>query len=357
MHGLTVEELTSAVVGATKGSDHSAYHVTLAVSTRCNLRCPYCFQQTFGQGKSPGRIAAGDLDQPGVLAAIEQFVSARMSDVGVNQVDLLLYGGEPLLRPRACLDAVSRFRSIGLGRCDMTTNGVGIRRSLFSELVDVGLTDTQVSLDGWKTAHDMTRSSKGGRPTYDRIIANIESCNDLGVRWQFRINMTPENLPTLDAVIRDLAAVTKQGTSQIMLAPVLGLKGTFYGTVKADAALAEKVLALYDVAIVSGLGIPIPGDSRACVDCGSPWGKTGAVIGPDGKLYSCWETIGRPEFSVGNVWSGYMENIPGMKSRWVTCGTLSDNSADKSTYEDLVAIGRLNLLKATGALGVNVGAG
>lgn len=303
--GLTVEDLKKAVEDAPTVAAHQPYHVTLAVSTRCDLQCPYCFQQTLGVSNTPQRIAAGDLDDRQTLEAIEAFVAARMVDAGASQVDLLLYGGEPLLRPRACIDVLKRFQRLGLRRCDMTTNGVGIRPRLFSELVDAGLTDTQVSLDGWKAAHDATRSSKGGRPTYDRILENIESCNDLGIRWQFRINMTPANLSTLDAVVSDLAQRTKQGTAQIMLAPVLGLEGIFSGTVETNTDLAKRVIELYGLALESGLDIPIPGDSRACVDCGTPRGRTGAVIGPDGQLYSCWESIGRPDFSVGHVQVGY----------------------------------------------------
>lgn len=360
-HGLTVNDFQHMVLQAQDRqvvTPRPPYHVTLAISTRCDLRCPYCFQQTLGGDETPQRIAASDLDQRSTLEGIGAFVSTRMEAAGAAQVDLLLYGGEPLLRPKACLDALITFQGLGLRQCDMTTNGVGIRRALFSELVDAGLTDTQVSLDGWRADHDVTRSSKGGRPTYDRIIKNIESCNDLGIRWQFRINMTPQNLPALGDAIHDLASVTKSGTAQIMLAPVLGLSGIFDGTVEANAELAQRVVSLYEEALSSGLGIVMPGETRVCVDCGSLRGETGAVIAPDGQLYSCWETIGRPDYSVGDVWSGYTSNDSMLNSRWVHCGTLTDggHGTGNDRYEETVAVGLLNLLRQAGALGANAAA-
>lgn len=351
--GMSLHDLTHAVECAPTSHQAPAYHVTLAVSTRCDLQCPYCFQQTLGTNLQPERIAAGDLDDQVTFDSIEKFVSARMSDASATQVDLLLYGGEPLLRPRACLEALARFGPLGLRRADMTTNGVGIRRGLFADLVNAGLTDTQVSLDGWKAAHDATRSTKGGRPTYDRILHNVETCKDLGIRWQFRINMTPTNLSTLDSVIHDLAQVARGGMSQIMLAPVLGLDGIFSGTVETNGELAKQVISLYGLALELGLTIPIPGDERACVDCGETRGGTGAVIGPDGELYSCWESIGRAEFSVGHVRTGYVKDEATLSERWVHCGSFTNGGHGTSDgmYETLVAIGRLNLLKQAGKLG------
>ena len=58
---------------------------------------------------------------------------------------------------------------------------------------------------------------------------------------------------------------------------------------------------------------------KACQICSVPGGKYGAVVNADGRLYSCWQSAGRPGFDVGEIESGYLD-ATAVADRWIMCG-------------------------------------
>jgi uncharacterized protein len=56
-----------------------------------------------------------------------------------------------------------------------------------------------------------------------------------------------------------------------------------------------------------------------CQICSVPGGKYGAVVNADGKLYSCWQSAGKPGFDVGTVDEGY-RCVSEVREHWVRCG-------------------------------------
>ena len=126
------------------------FHVTLYVTTRCNLRCVYC--------ASPDRRTSE-------LSADEWCdVLVELRALGTERV--LFFGGEPLLR-RDLAPIVSRARAIGL-RTVLASNGTLVpkRPEVIRQL------DTLVlSLDGPGESHDHNRGVGNHRDVMQALAA------------------------------------------------------------------------------------------------------------------------------------------------------------------------------------------
>jgi len=97
------------------------YSLTVLTSTACNLGCGYCFQNT-GQdpagGNRPPRIARARLSSATITSILE-FAARQMAKAGLEKLDILLFGGEPLLNPRGCQELLTRAADYGLTSAGM----------------------------------------------------------------------------------------------------------------------------------------------------------------------------------------------------------------------------------------------
>lgn len=134
----------------------------------CNLDCPYCFylHKTELLGHEPNaRMAADLLEQH-----IRQYIEAQTGD----EVVFSWQGGEPTVMGLPFFEKVvalqQRHRKRGQRiENDLQTNGVlldeGWAHFLKTHGFHVGL-----SLDGPRELHDKYRPTKGGTPTYDKVM-------------------------------------------------------------------------------------------------------------------------------------------------------------------------------------------
>lgn len=165
----------------------------IALSTeKCNFRCSYCYED-FAIGRM----------RPWVVDAIKQLIDRRLS-LGLKELTLDWFGGEPLLAADICID-VSRYASqkckslgaqFGGG---FTTNGYLLTPHLARELAEIGVATFQITLDGAQRAHDATRVLANGGPTFDRIWSNLKSLSATRISFQItlRLHVSPSNEESL----------------------------------------------------------------------------------------------------------------------------------------------------------------
>lgn len=135
----------------------------------CNLDCPYCFylHKTELLGHEPNaRIAADLLEQH-----VRQYIEAQTGD----EVVFSWQGGEPTVMGLAFYEKMVALQAKYARRGqrienDLQTNGVLLdeawARFLKQHAFHVGL-----SLDGPRELHDKYRPTKGGTPTFDKVMA------------------------------------------------------------------------------------------------------------------------------------------------------------------------------------------
>ena len=134
----------------------------------CNLDCPYCFylHKTELLGHEPNaRIAADLLEQH-----IRQYIEAQTGD----EVVFSWQGGEPTVVGLAFFEKVvalqAKYRRAGQRiENDLQTNGVLLDEGWVHFLKAHGF-HVGLSLDGPQDLHDKYRPTKGGTPTFEKVM-------------------------------------------------------------------------------------------------------------------------------------------------------------------------------------------
>ena len=298
------------------------FSLTVLTSTACNLGCGYCFQNTGEEAKGqfrPARIVNKRLSTS-VVDRIVAFTAQRMSQAGLNRLNLLLFGGEPLLNPAGCLELLRRTEAIGRDFASMATNAVLLTPALARELNDAGLRGVQVTFDGSREEHDAVRVRRSGGGTFDAIVENLSramSCTDL--QWHFRVNVSHRNVDRIGDLFGQLAGRIDPTRCSLTFAWV-GDSGVGYANDLGYVdSVSDRFIDWSIRAVENGFHVSRPSMRTTCQICSVPGGDQGAVVNADGVLYSCWQSAGKAGWQVGTVDSGYLE-VAAVKERWVTCG-------------------------------------
>lgn len=135
----------------------------------CNLDCPYCFylHKTELLGHEPNaRIAADLLEQH-----IRQYIEAQTGD----EVVFSWQGGEPTVMGLPFYEKVvalqAKYRKPGQRiENDLQTNGVLLDEN-WARFLKLHGFHVGLSLDGPRDLHDKYRPTKGGTPTFDKVVA------------------------------------------------------------------------------------------------------------------------------------------------------------------------------------------
>jgi|GEM_PF-6167682 len=300
----------------------NCYALTVLLTTRCNLACNYCFQNTAsGSPLTPSRIPGHAITED-VIDHMVRFAGQRMREGGFREVSAVLFGGEPLLEYKAAEALLFRLQSLNLVSATLVTNGVLMTPERLEGLVAKGLRQVQITLDGDREHHDAVRVWRGsGAGTFSTILDNLRYCCEVfDVDFMVRVNTRLDNLSTLNRLIDQLAETLPRERVHIYFAP-LETSSVWAGAPMTSERLAEQLEDLYVRAVVSGL-VPVVSPSphgKQCVFCSRMWGKLGNVISADGDLYSCWDSAGQVGYRVGDVVDGYSQTAECAK-RWVQCG-------------------------------------
>ncbi|HEY9389995.1 MAG TPA: radical SAM protein [Mycobacteriales bacterium] len=334
---------------------YRSYSLTVLTSTACNLGCGYCFQNT-GQdtrsGVRPPRIRNRRLTSD-TIGSILTFTKRQIAQAGLDKLAIMLFGGEPLLNPRGCVELLSRAADIAPTSASMTSNATLLTPTLAKQLSDLGLRDVQVTFDGDAAVHDQIRVSRSGGGTFDLIVENIARVSDVApIRWNLRVNVSQHNHDSIDGLVERLARRLDPARCTLYFARV-GDTGVGYSNdlVHSDRTL-ENFSRWQRRALDLGFSVPRPRADFPCQACSFRDGRYGAVVSADGTLSSCWETAGKPGWTVGTVDTGYLPSEV-TEGRWTSCEECYQYDEEMSTvlaFRDAVDAALLDYLSLTGRL-------
>lgn len=136
--------------------------LTIFLTHRCNLRCKMCGQ--WGEGgvtkhESPDLIR-DEMNFTELIALINQ--------VSAFRPNITLFGGEPFLY-NGCIELIREIKARGM-HCLVITNGFMVEE-LADSIIDSGLNELNVSLDGPRDLHDEIRGCPG---LFDKIMAGLK---------------------------------------------------------------------------------------------------------------------------------------------------------------------------------------
>ena len=276
----------------------------------CNLRCKYCFAGT-GDYKGNREFMSEEV----ALKAVD-FLIENSGNRKILEMDF--FGGEPLLNFDVVKKTVeyANEKASALGKkflFTMTTNGVLLKGEI-ADWLNENMENVVLSLDGRKEIHDDVRKTINGKGSFEVIIENFK--NFIATRgdksYYIRGTFTNKNLD----FAKDVLFMADSGFKEISLEPVVLEKG--HELAISDEMIPEikeeykRLAREYIKRRKEGKGfhffhftIDLEGGpclSKRVNACGA--GNEYFSVTPIGDIYPCHQFADKPEFYMGNVFEG-----------------------------------------------------
>jgi uncharacterized protein len=278
-------------------ADRTSFGLTIVTSMGCNFDCSYCFQvkpRASLDDETVG-LLLGVLDDQ--LPTIERF-------------EVTWFGGEPLLGAERLWELSDAF----IGRCDaagadyaagIVTNAYLLTPEVASRLRDARVGKVQVTLDGPADTHDLMRPLRNGRGTFDVILDHVVACADI-VPISIRVNLDATNVSAYEPLIEQLVERGLAGRVTVhpgrlvaydegIGAPSESYRPTCF-TLPEFAVVEREFLAYARTRGLASADLPQP-VSTPCTAVR----VNELVVGANGELYKCWDSVGNHREVVGHL--------------------------------------------------------
>ncbi len=277
--------------------------LTIALTVDCNFQCQYCYQGQLIPITRPNMHI--HFDEEMINATIKATESLMQSE-RPHILSLTYYGGEPLLELDKLLHFSREFKKMAEKyyakySSFVVTNGYLLTKDTARKLVDAGVTDALVTLDGVEDFHDEYRPLKSGKGSFETVYENIKNTSDI-INITVRTNMSKNSVSSVKKLIKRLADDdVKVGFDFQMIEIVPGLPVKFQ-----DSTFTLKEFAAVEVELYKEVFKYFPDykfnpfseikPARCDALC-----KNSFVVEPDGKLYKCWGEVGSSKANVGKI--------------------------------------------------------
>ncbi len=275
-------------------------NLTLVLTTRCQLKCPYCSQ---------GEMMPRQDMLPDVLRK-----ALRLADQGAEPLQIQLTGGEPSLVPEliqmAVLEAEGMQRPVHMA---IQSNGVQLDAAMLRFWKKHGL-QVGISLDGTPRVQERLRGRAGA------TLRGLLLLEKEGVPFRITTVLSSANVQELDRLVWLLATfeqargigldiLVRHGratrNTQLALAPPdaeqlsRGLE-RLLSTLAAINRQRRIPLRLRELDLVYRCLQQQKTEGRVRTFCLAACGQSLAVA-PDGRLFPCAQVIGDARFAAGTV--------------------------------------------------------
>lgn len=181
------------------------YTITINPTLACNMSCWYCYE-------SHKNMPAMSAD---VKQSVLLLIDKLLADNKLKKLNLSFFGGEPLLYfDKVVVDIINHAKM----QCKafdaklsihFTTNAYLLTDNVLKHLegLDVSF---QITIDGGKQVYDSVRKTKGGEPTYARIVEHIHQTLSHGFPVGVRFNYTAKSIPSFVDVVKDFSHLPQE---------------------------------------------------------------------------------------------------------------------------------------------------
>lgn len=264
---------------------------TILVTSKCNLKCKYCYE---GSQKSSKDMTFNIADK-----TIE-FIIDRLKDSPENRpLYIVFHGGEPLLNfslikyiHNAILEKVTDREVV----FDMTTNGTIMNKEIIS-YIKKKIDSISISIDGTKYSHDLNRVFKDGIGSYDIVISNTKKLLSEGIKLRARMTFNSKNIEQLYEGVKSMLDM---GFTYIV--PAIDYYDRQWNE-KHLEILENQVFKLLDYQkLYPSRHISLTELDFLTKKKGDCFGGINSYcIDERGKIYPCTYSIGESNFIIGNV--------------------------------------------------------
>lgn len=181
------------------------YTITINPTLACNMSCWYCYE-------SHKNMPAMSAD---VKQSVLLLIDKLLADNKLKKLNLSFFGGEPLLYfDKVVVDIINHAKM----QCKafdaklsihFTTNAYLLTENVLKQLEELDVS-FQITIDGGKQVHDSVRKTKGGEPTYARIVEHIHQTLSHGFPVGVRFNYTAKSIPSFIDVVKDFSHLPQE---------------------------------------------------------------------------------------------------------------------------------------------------
>jgi len=279
----------------------ATFHLTHA----CNLRCGYCYTgEKFGTGMTSA--TARDAVTFAHRIALES---------GAEHLEIVFFGGEPLLRHGLVCEIVDQARALAGGlraSFKMSTNGLLLSPAVIADLAAREVF-VSLSIDGEPATQDAQRPDTRGRGSAEKLQEIIPRVLAWNPHTAVNCVITPQSAGRADASAQWLFAQGFRYVSTALdwSAPwtrrdlrTLGAAYTRLGEwyVRETIRGSRFYLSCFDEKIRTRTRGPLEISERCAM------GHRQFSIAPSGRLYPCVQFVredDQAEWCIGDVWQGF----------------------------------------------------
>jgi len=175
--------------------DENRLDVIIMPTLDCNFACVYCYE-----ARRPAKMTNE------TEVAIKKWLGMKIPKYKV--VMLHWFGGEPLLCYQRIL-SITQYATTLAAKTEVscithiTTNGYLLNEKRSRELINAGIYDFQITVDGPPETHDQLRILRNGKGTFKRLFENINTLarTDERVKISLRVNFNHHNLHSIPCLL------------------------------------------------------------------------------------------------------------------------------------------------------------
>lgn len=287
-----------------------AMALTLVTSLGCNFACPYCFED-----KHPS-IMNREVQDSIFNLVLDK---ARL----LRSLRITWFGGEPLVGKRVIWDLSNRFipycaESKINYSADIVTNGFLLDEETCVQLKDCKVQMAQVSIDGPPDIHDRMRPTADGKSTFWKIVQNLHHAVEY-LRINIRINTDRGNAPRVEELLQILAKEGFAGKLSVYMGKITGVNdgsaapSSSYKGCFRPADFAETEFLFQQLAKEYGFtSFNLPRAKGA--PC-TAVRENEYVVGSEGELYKCFDSVGNANDVFGNIRD--YNNVNSRVNKWL----------------------------------------
>ena len=253
-------------------------HLEMILTTRCNLRCSYCFEKDTDRLK--------DMTSEIGIKALDEYIK---SNLPIKQ-EIVFFGGEPFVNWQLLKQLIIHARKLQSdpNKLDLSivTNGTIIPKEAESFLAKYQVL-IMVSLDLGINNHDKHRRTNNDKPTFNLTLDSIKRLKKAGNNVIIRSTITPDSTNDL---VSTYELCKELGVSVWYLSRVTGVHWkesdlndlklnleSLFNKYHRDSIIDNSKLKIAQVDYIKEGVINAP--------CNA--GKFNVAIDPDGNIFGC----------------------------------------------------------------------
>lgn len=272
---------------------------TFILTYNCNLRCIYCYEE-----KSP-------LDMNWLTAqAIIDFIINRAMMRKDEKIDVMFYGGEPLLQ-KTLMEKILGSLENKLSKHNIQfttgiiTNGSLLTKEVVELLQHYHCQFIQITVDGPPEVHNRRRPMISGKKSFNPVIKGILNAVEK-VPVHIRVNVDEDNFNDIPQLIDYFTSLglDKRRSVNVDLARVTATTEAdkhYHGYCIDPRLYDEKILKYLQQLKRNGFSSRLKA-FKSYLFCGA-YTERQFIIDCIGDIYTCLGGLRRKEFIVGNIFN------------------------------------------------------